>query len=341
VATEPGAASCPVCGEAFREAPARCFRCESDLELWWPLDASLRALEGETLEVAAAPRSGPVSRQLRRWAGRNAGWLVPAFLMTGLAGALWLSLESTRQPVAPMPLAVPTVRPSVRPASAPAPAPVPARTIRYVVQPGDSLWRIAAALKGDARRWPELLAKAGDVDPARLRPGQELLLIVEGRWRLLQTVTAFTLAHSITLAAATLGHAEVPAAPVEAAIALSILFLGPEIVRRWRGESSFTIRHPWVVAFAFGLLHGFGFAGALLSVGLPQRELPLALVSFNLGVELGQLGFIAALFSLERAIQALGVQPPRWVRLLPGYAVGSLGAFWTLQRLAPILAGAR
>jgi hydrogenase/urease accessory protein HupE len=168
-----------------------------------------------------------------------------------------------------------------------------------------------------------------------------LLLIVDGRWKLLKTVTAFTLAHSLTLAAATLGYAELPAPPIEAAIALSILFLGPEIVRRWRGESSFTIRHPWVVAFAFGLLHGFGFAGALLSVGLPQSELPLALVCFNLGVELGQLGFIAALFSVERAIQALGVQPPRWVRLLPGYAVGSLGAFWTLQRLAPILAGAR
>jgi hydrogenase/urease accessory protein HupE len=168
-----------------------------------------------------------------------------------------------------------------------------------------------------------------------------LLLIVEGRWRLLETVTAFTLAHSITLAAATLGYAEVPAPPVEAAIALSILFLGPEIVRRWRGESSFTIRHPWVVAFAFGLLHGFGFASALTSVGLPQRELPLALVSFNVGVELGQLAFIAAILSLERAVGALGLHPPRWVRALPGYAVGSLGAYWTLQCLAPIVTSAR
>ena len=167
-----------------------------------------------------------------------------------------------------------------------------------------------------------------------------LLLIVEGRWRLLETVTAFTLAHSITLAAATLGYAEVPTPPVEAAIALSILFLGPEIVRRWRGESSFTIRHPWVVAFAFGLLHGFGFASALTSVGLPHRELPLALLSFNVGVELGQLGFIAVVLSLELAVRALGLHPPRWVRALPGYAVGSLGAFWTLQRLVPILAGA-
>jgi hydrogenase/urease accessory protein HupE len=167
-----------------------------------------------------------------------------------------------------------------------------------------------------------------------------LLLIVDGGWKLLKTVTAFTLAHSLTLAAATLGWAELPALPIEAAIALSILFLGPEIVRRWRGESSFTIRHPWVVAFAFGLLHGFGFAGALIGVGLPQGEVPLALVSFNAGVELGQLAFVTILLALERASAALRLHPPRWVRFLPGYAVGSLGAFWTLQRLA-LLVGAR
>ncbi len=110
-----------------------------------------------------------------------------------------------------------------------------------------------------------------------------LLLIVKDRWMLLKTVTAFTVAHSITLAIATLGYAEVPVLPLNAAIALSILFLGPEIVRSWRGQTSFTIRHPWVVAFAFGLLHGFGFASALTSAGLPRHELPLALVSFNVG----------------------------------------------------------
>ncbi len=87
-----------------------------------------------------------------------------------------------------------------------------------------------------------------------------LLLIVKNRWMLLKTITAFTVAHSITLAIATLGYANAPTLPLNAAIALSILFLGPEIVKVWRGESSFTIRHPWVVAFAFGLLHGFGFA---------------------------------------------------------------------------------
>jgi hydrogenase/urease accessory protein HupE len=168
-----------------------------------------------------------------------------------------------------------------------------------------------------------------------------LLLIVADRWMLLKTVTAFTLAHSITLAVATLGYAEVPVAPLNAAIALSILFLGPEIVRCWRGETSFTIRHPWVVAFAFGLLHGFGFASALTGAGLPRSELPLALVSFNVGVELGQLGFVALVLGLERSFHLLEVRWPRLVQALPGYAVGSLGAFWTLQRVALLVGAAR
>jgi hydrogenase/urease accessory protein HupE len=160
-----------------------------------------------------------------------------------------------------------------------------------------------------------------------------LLLIVPDRWILLKTVTAFTVAHSITLAIATLGYAEAPAPPLNAAIALSILFLGPEIVRTWRGETSFTIRHPWVVAFAFGLLHGFGFASALTSAGLPRQELPLALVSFNGGVELGQLGFIALILALERSFHVLDIHWAPWVQALPGYTVGTLGAFWTVQRL--------
>ena len=164
-----------------------------------------------------------------------------------------------------------------------------------------------------------------------------LLLIVRDRWMLLKTVTAFTLAHSITLGIATLGYASVPLPPLNAAIALSILFLGPEIVRAWRGETSFTIRHPWVVAFAFGLLHGFGFATALTDAGLPRSDLPLALVSFNVGVELGQLGFVALILALERSFRVLAVRWPRWVEALPGYAVGSLGAFWTIQRLALLL----
>ena len=168
-----------------------------------------------------------------------------------------------------------------------------------------------------------------------------LLLIVKDRWMLLKTITAFTVAHSITLAIATLGYAEAPVLPLNAAIALSILFLGPEIVRSWRGETSFTIRHPWVVAFAFGLLHGFGFASALTSAGLPKAELPIALLSFNVGVEIGQLSFVALILLLERAFRILEVRWPRWAAALPGYTVGSLGAFWTVQRLAIMFGVAR
>ena len=168
-----------------------------------------------------------------------------------------------------------------------------------------------------------------------------LLLIVKDRWMLLKTVTAFTVAHSITLAIATLGYAEMPVLPLNAAIALSILFLGPEIVRSWRGETSFTIQHPWAVAFAFGLLHGFGFASALTSAGLPRQELPLALVSFNVGVELGQVGLIVLIVALERSFRILEVRWPRWAQMVPGYTVGSLGAFWTVQRIALLFGGAR
>ena len=168
-----------------------------------------------------------------------------------------------------------------------------------------------------------------------------LLLIVKDGWMLVKTITAFTVAHSITLAIATLGYAEAPALPLNAAIALSILFLGPEIVRSWRGETSFTIRHPWVVAFAFGLLHGFSFASALTTAGLPRGDLPLALLSFNVGVEVGQLGFVALILAMEYSFRVLAIRWPRWVQALPGYAVGSLGAFWTVQRAALLVAALR
>ena len=168
-----------------------------------------------------------------------------------------------------------------------------------------------------------------------------LMLIVKDRWMLLKTVTAFTVAHSITLAIATLGYANAPLLPLNAAIALSILFLGPEIVRSWRGETSLTIRKPWVIAFLFGLLHGFGFAGALTSAGLPRGELPLALLSFNAGVEIGQVAFVLLVVLLERSFRQLQIRWPRWVEMLPGYAVGSLGAFWTIQRTAILFGLAR
>ena len=164
-----------------------------------------------------------------------------------------------------------------------------------------------------------------------------LMLIVADRWMLVKTITAFTVAHSITLALATLGHVSLPVPALEAAIALSILFLGPEIVRTWRGETSFTLRHPWVVAFAFGLLHGFGFASGLAAVGLPRDEIPLALLLFNLGVELGQLAFVLVLLVLAHGATVLGLKWPLAARRLPGYLVGTLGAFWTIQRTLLVL----
>jgi len=162
-----------------------------------------------------------------------------------------------------------------------------------------------------------------------------LLLIVSRRWMLFKTITAFTIAHSITLFAATLGYVSAPIKPIEATIALSILFLGPEIVRVWRGQTSFTIRNPWVVAFAFGLLHGFGFASGLNTIGLPTTEIPVALLLFNVGVEVGQLLFVLAILMLEHfSRNVLAIRWPRWVTALPAYTVGSLGAFWTFQRVA-------
>ena len=168
-----------------------------------------------------------------------------------------------------------------------------------------------------------------------------LLLIVADRWMLLKTITAFTVAHSLTLAIATLGYAAAPLPPLNAAIALSILFLGPEIVRRWRGETSLTLRHPWVVAFAFGLLHGFGFASGLTTMGLPKAEIPLALLLFNVGVEIGQLGFVALILGLERAFRVLEIRWPQLVEVLPAYAVGSLGAYWTIQRTLALIGDLR
>lgn len=165
-----------------------------------------------------------------------------------------------------------------------------------------------------------------------------LLLIVSGARRLLITVTSFTLAHSITLAAATLGVMWVPGPPVEATIALSILFLASELVKVNRGRSSLTAQYPWIVAFIFGLLHGFGFAGALSDVGLPQNEVPLALLMFNVGVELGQLMFIAAVLVLLALVRNLRSDWPAWARQLPAYGIGAIAAFWFVERVVGFMA---
>ena len=164
-----------------------------------------------------------------------------------------------------------------------------------------------------------------------------LLLIVRRAMALAKTVTAFTVAHSITLALAALGFVHIPPAPVEASIALSIAFLARELVRTARGESGLTARYPWVVAFTFGLLHGFGFAGALAEVGLPPHDIPLALLLFNLGVEAGQLAFVAVLLAIRAALVRLIPRMPALLAALPTYGIGTAAAFWLIQRVAAIL----
>jgi hydrogenase/urease accessory protein HupE len=166
-----------------------------------------------------------------------------------------------------------------------------------------------------------------------------LLLLVADRWMLVKTISAFTVAHSITLALATLGYVHVPAAPLNAAIALSILFVGVEVVRSWRGETSLALRQPWLVAFLFGLLHGIGFASGLVSLGLPQGEIPLALLTFNVGVETGQLLFVAFILLLERSFRVLEITWPWPLQYAPAYVLGTSAAFWTIDRLVAMLEG--
>jgi hydrogenase/urease accessory protein HupE len=163
-----------------------------------------------------------------------------------------------------------------------------------------------------------------------------LILIVRSGRVLLWTVTAFTIAHSITLSLATLGVVHVPGRPVEATIALSILLLACEIVRLRRGQGSLTARWPWVVAFSFGLLHGFGFAGALTEIGLPQGDIRLALFSFNVGVEVGQLIFIGTVLGLIACARRIDFPPviERHALSVATYAIGTMAAFWFIERLA-------
>ncbi len=165
-----------------------------------------------------------------------------------------------------------------------------------------------------------------------------LLLLVKGVRRVIVTVTAFTLAHSLTLAGATLGFVNMPGPPIEAVIALSIVFVAAEIIHSRRGRPGLTEQYPWVVAFTFGLLHGFGFAGALAEVGLPQMSIPIALLFFNVGVEIGQLLFIASVFVIialaRQTAQSIDVPRPTWAWAVTPYAIGSLAVFWVMQRIA-------
>jgi len=164
-----------------------------------------------------------------------------------------------------------------------------------------------------------------------------LLLLVRDVWMLVKVITAFTVAHSITLALAALGWAQIPQAPVEAVIALSIMFVAAEIVRQTGPESDFTKRAPWLVAFAFGLLHGLGFGGALKEIGLPQSDVPLALLTFNLGVEAGQLLFVFAVVGAGALVRRFLSLDRPWLRTALGYGIGSMAAVWFVQRVALFL----
>ncbi len=160
-----------------------------------------------------------------------------------------------------------------------------------------------------------------------------LLLLVRQRKMLIKTVTAFTVAHSITLAATTFHLIAVHPSVIEALVALSILFVAVELVHSHRGKSGLTVRYPWLIAFAFGLLHGSAFAGALAEIGLPPNSIPLSLFLFNVGVELGQLVFIAVALSIGWALARMPKELPAWTRWVPPYAIGCFSAFCFLDRL--------
>lgn len=162
-----------------------------------------------------------------------------------------------------------------------------------------------------------------------------LVLLVRGPWPVVKAATAFTVAHSITLVATVLGYSGLPGRPVEALIALSIVFLAVEvaIVLRDPDRRTLTRTYPWAVAFAFGLVHGFGFAGALADIGLPQTQLAVALFAFNLGVEAGQLLVVAITMVILTALNRMSDQTQAQALRLTTYAIGTVGSFWLIERL--------
>ncbi len=160
-----------------------------------------------------------------------------------------------------------------------------------------------------------------------------LLLLTKGFRRIVKTITAFTIAHSITLSFAALGFVGLPGAPVEAVIALSIVFLAVELVHYLDGRKGLTVRYPWIVAFTFGLLHGFGFAGALVDLGLPQIDIPWALLFFNVGVEFGQLAFVIVALGVIWLLGKIKINWPKWIQKVPPYAIGCMASFWMIERV--------
>jgi hypothetical protein len=164
-----------------------------------------------------------------------------------------------------------------------------------------------------------------------------LLLIVSGIWPLLKTVTAFTLAHSLTLALVTLGLLYIPPVPTEALISLSIVLLAVEVVRKNQGRFTLSERYPWIIAFTFGLVHGLGFAGALSEIGVPQGEVPLALLMFNVGVETGQVMFVVVVSLLLAWLHRINSHSALGLVRASPYAIGGMAMFWTIQRIVLFL----
>ena len=164
-----------------------------------------------------------------------------------------------------------------------------------------------------------------------------MLLLVGGGRRLIQTITAFTVGHSVTLSLAATGFVHFPSRPIEVAIALTVFWLAVDLARHGERRASWMRRAPWLMAGSFGLLHGLGFAGALSEAGLPAGEIPLALFSFNVGIETGQLLFVAAMLAAAALLRALVADLPGWVARVPVYAMGSLAAYWFLERSALLI----
>lgn len=197
-----------------------------------------------------------------------------------------------------------------------------------------------ADLKAGAGSWRSLAVRYLELGAEHILFGIDhllfvlgLLLLLQGVWKLIKTITAFTVAHSLTLACAVLGVFPVPNAPIEVLIALSIAFLAREILMGQRGQQTLVHSHPWVVAFVFGLVHGFGFAGALGELGLSDADIPLALLFFNVGVEAGQIAFILVLLALHEIVKRL--MSPALFSIQRGlaYGLGSIATYWFIERL--------
>lgn len=217
----------------------------------------------------------------------------------------------------------------------------------YTVTPSDPVAQVRPAF--DAGSWAGLLEIAGSylsLGIEHILQGIDHLLFVlgliwvaRGRWMLLKTITAFTLAHTVTLGAVTFGWIGVPEPFVNTLIALSIVFIAIEALAARAGRQTLTLQYPWIVSFGFGLLHGAGFASALSGLGLPEDAIPLALLSFNLGVEIGQIAFVLLVLAMAWSWRVMLVNWPRWAPLAPTYAIGGLAAFWFFDRVDIMLWG--